>query len=162
MFIIIYKNNKYNMENSKLVENIKKLDAPGRDKFKKLCYKLGYEFGEPTNEKLAYDCFFKYKGKVYLVELKDRKPEYEKYDELILEVDKYNRVMNWKERLNAAGCYYVQWFGNTAYIFNLEEDYITQHQERKIMNRVTAASTTDKCFKDVYLVNKKNAKKFEL
>lgn len=163
--LLLYKDIKIflnKMEQSELIKNIKSLDKPGRDKTKKLCEKLGYKWGEPDNEKLAYDCYFIYKGKKYLVEIKDRNPEYDKYDELILEVDKYNRVENWKNRLNANGCYYINWFGDKCYIFNLDDSYITEHKDRKIMNRVTAASRVDKCYKDVYLVDKNKAKIYYL
>lgn len=146
------------MDKQQLIQNIKNLDKPGRDKTKKLIDLLGYTWGEPDNEKLSYDCYFIYKGRQYLVEIKDRKPEYEKYDEFILEQDKYERIMKWKERLGAAGCYYINWFGNRCYIFNLEDDYIKNKPSKQWMNAVTAESTTNKIQKDIYLIDKTKAK----
>lgn len=145
-----------------LANEIKKLDKPGRDKTKRLIESLGYEFKEPTNEKLAYDCYFTYEGKLYLIEIKDRKPEYEKYDEFILEVDKYERLKKWKAKLNAAGIYYLNWFGNKCFIFNLEDDYITDNRTTQWMNARTAESRTNKIPKDVYLIQKAKAKIFSI
>ena len=150
------------MTKQELVENIKKMDKPGRDKFIKLCETLKLEYGEPENEKLAYDCYIIYKGKKYLVELKDRDPKYEQYDELILEQDKYNRVMKWKERLGAAGAYYCNWFGNTAYLWNLDKKSITAKPAKKWMNKITAASREDKIEKDIYYISKSDAVKHTL
>ena len=103
-----------------------------------------------------------YKGKKYLVELKDRDPKYEQYDELILEQDKYNRVMKWKEKLGAAGAYYCNWFGNTAYLWNLDKKSITAKPAKKWMNKITAASREDKIEKDIYYISKSDAVKHTL
>ena len=150
------------MTQQQLVENIKKLDKPGRDKFIKLCETLNLEYGEPENEKLSYDCFIIYKGKKYLVELKDRDPKYEQYDDLILEQDKYNRIMNWKNKLGAAGAYYCNWFGNNAYLWNLDKKCITAKPAKKWMNKITAASREEKVEKDIFYINKSDAVKYTL
>lgn len=147
---------------TKLEQNIKTLDKPGREKFIQLCKKLNLQYGEPENKKLAYDCYIIYKGKKYIIELKDRDPKCEQYDEYILEQDKYERVMAWKERLGAAGAYYCNWFGNTAYLFNLENPTITEHPSNKWMNAVTALSTSNKIEKQIYLINKSIAAKYTL
>ena len=141
---------------------IKELDLPGREKFKLLCEKLGVEFGEPSNEKLAYDCYIIRNGKKYLVELKDRNPKLEERDEYFLEVYKYDCLRAWKKRLNAAGIYYFCWFGNTVYIFNLEDDYVTKNPQRICMNKETYKSRDVKIQKDVYLLDKTKAKKITL
>lgn len=145
------------MTNSELNANIKALDKPGRDKFIKLCNQLHLTYGEPQNEKLAYDCYIIYKGKKYIIELKDRDPKCEQYDEYILEKDKYERVMAWKERLGASGAYYCNFFGNKAYLFNLEDERITNHPSKQFMNAITAKSRAEKIKKDIYLINKEIA-----
>lgn len=150
------------MEKTELENNIKTLDKAGRDKFIQLCRKLGLQYGEPENEKLAYDCYIIYKGKKYIIELKDRDPKYEHYDEYILEKDKYERVIKWKERLGAAGAYYCCWFSDTAYLFNLEDPRITENPSKKWMNAVTALSTSNKVEKQIYLINKSIAAKYTL
>lgn len=156
-----------------LEQNIKALDKPGREKFIQLCKKLNLQYdpsgkcqliqyGEPENDKLAYDCYIIYKGKKYIIELKDRDPKYEHYDEYILEQDKYERVIKWKERLGAAGAYYCNWFGDKAYLFNLEDPRITEHPAKQWMNAVTAMSTSNKIEKQIYLINKSIATKYTL
>lgn len=150
------------MSKEELVENIKKLDKPGRDKTKKLIESMGYEFLEPKNEKLSYDCYFISKGKMYLIEIKDRDPKNEKYDDFILECDKYNRIQNWKRKLNAAGCYYFNWFGDKCYVFNLDNPEIIENKTVKKMNAVTAASRFNKIDKDIYLIKKKLGKIYTL
>lgn len=150
------------MTNSELIQNIKTLDKPGREKFIQLCKKLGLQYGEPTNEKLAYDCYIIYKGKKYIIELKDRDPKCEHYDDYILEKDKYERVLAWKERLGAAGAYYCNWFGNRAYLFNLEDNRIIEKPSKQWMNAVTAKSRTEKISKDIYLIDKSIAAVYDL
>lgn len=144
------------------IDNIKALDKPGREKFKKLCAKMGYNYFEPENEKLAYDCGFIWKGKKYIVELKDRSPMYECYDELILEQDKAERLIKWKQRLEAHRAYYVNFFGDTVYIFNIDEKVLEKPSKKMWMNAVTAESRTNKIKKDVYLLDKKEARKIIL
>lgn len=150
------------MSKTEIIENIKKLDKPGRDKFIKLCNKSGLEYFEPSNEKLAYDCGFIYHGKKYIVELKDRSPKYEIYDELILEKDKAERLLKWKDKLGAAATYYVNWFGKRAYIFKIDESILDYKVTKKWMNAVTAESRDNKIEKEVYLLPKATAKVFEL
>ena len=150
------------MTKTELIQNIKTLDKPGREKFIKLCKQLNLQYGEPENEKLAYDCYIIYKGKKYIIELKDRDPKYEQYDEYILEQDKYERVMAWKERLGAAGAYYCNWFGNKAYLFNLEDKRITEHPAKQWMNAITAKSRTEKVEKEIFYINKSIATTYEI
>lgn len=144
------------------INKMKELDKPGRDKFKALCSKLGYIYFEPENEKLAYDCGFEYKGKKYIVELKDRSPMYECYDELILEKDKAERLIKWKHRLEANRAYYVNFFGDNIYIFNIDEKVLEKPSKTMWMNAVTAESRTNKVKKEVYLLDKKEARKIVL
>lgn len=150
------------MTKAELINNIKIMDKPGRDKFIQLCKQLNLQYGEPENEKLAYDCFITYKGKKYIIELKDRDPKCEHYEDYILEKDKYERVMAWKERLGAAGAYYCNWFGDKAYLFNLEDKRITEHPSKQFMNAITAKSRTEKISKDIYLIDKKIAQTYDL
>ena len=138
---------------------IRELDTPGREKMKLLCSQLGWEYSEPDSLRLAFDCFVTVNNKKYVVELKNRSPKYEQYDEYILEKDKYDRVMSWKHRLRAAGALYCNFFGNTAYIFNLDNPDITTRPAKAYMNDVTARSRSYKVQKDVYYINKSLAKK---
>lgn len=141
---------------------IRELDTPGREKMKLLCSQLGWEYSEPASLRLAFDCFVTVNNKKYVVELKNRSPKYEQYDEYILEKDKYDRVMSWKHRLQAAGALYCNFFGNTAYIFNLDNPDITTRPAKAYMNDVTARSRSYKVQKDVYYINKSLAKKVTL
>lgn len=145
-----------------IIDNIKKLDEPGRRKFKQLCKKLGYEYFEPSNDKLAYDCGFIYNGNKYIVELKDRSLKYEKYDDLILEKDKCIRLLKWKNITNSKAAYYVNFFGDLCYIFNIQHSILDRPTTEKWMNALTAASTQVKTKKEVYLLNKKDAKLFTI
>ena len=141
---------------------IRELDTPGREKMKLLCSQLGWEYSEPDSLRLAFDCFITVNNKKYIVEIKNRDVKYEQYDEYILEKDKYDRVMSWKHRLQAAGALYCNFFGNTAYIFNLDNPDITARPAKAYMNDVTARSRSYKVQKDVYYINKSIAKKVTL
>lgn len=150
------------MNKTELEKNIKTLDKPGRDKFKKFCVNLGLEYFEPENEKLAYDCGFKYKGKTYIVELKDRDPKYEQYDEFILEKDKAERLLKWKQRLEATGVFYVNFFANNIYLFKIDNKVLQMPSKLMWMNAVTADPSTQKIQKEVYLLKKTTARKMTI
>ena len=139
-------------------KNFKDLDRPGREKFKAMCQYYGWEYGEPANDRLAYDCWFRDKeGRLYIVEIKDRDPKYEQYRELVLEQDRYERIVNWYQRTGAYGAFYVNFIGEKAYIFDLGEPYITQKPSVMMMNAYTAKSRKQKISKAVYMLDKDRA-----
>ena len=141
---------------------IRELDTPGREQMKLLCSQLGWEYSEPDSLRLAFDCFVTVNNKKYVVELKNRSPKYEPDNEYIREKDKHERRMAWKHPLQAAGALYCNFFGNTAYIFNLDNPDITTRPAKSYMNDVTARSRSYKVQKDVYYINKSLAKKVTL
>lgn len=142
--------------------NYKSLDKPGRDKFKMLCEDYGWKYGEPQNDRLAFDCWFEAKGYNWLVEIKDRGPEAAGYQELVLEKDRYERIANWVERTGAAGAFYVNWIGDTAYIFDLREPRTVSRPRTMLMNAATAVSRQRKVNKEVYMLDKEWAIVYEL
>jgi len=149
-----------NEVNQKIVE----MDKPGRDKFIELCNELGkdYIYQEPEIIDLAYDSILYYKGKKYIIELKNRNANCKAFATFFLEEEKLNNLRKWKERLHADGIYYVNWIENTAYIFNLCDNSIFQNKTKIRMNEKTWEDATKKILKDVYLLLKNNAKKYEL
>jgi hypothetical protein len=140
----------------------KKFDKPGREKFKQLCAELGFEYGEPNRKDLMYDCNFTYKGKKYIVEIKDRDPKIEKYDSYIIEKEQFDSILHWKEKLDADGCYFVNFFGDKAYIFNLSDPRCKQSPRSQWMNLMTAIDRKKKVKKDVYLLDKNIALTYTL
>lgn len=136
-------------------ENYKRLDKGGRDKFKRLCTECGLIYHEPDNEKLAFDCWFEGQGYDWLVEIKDRGPEAAGYQELVLEKDRYERLVNWVNRTGAAGAFYVNWIGDTAYIFDLRDPRTLSRLRTMFMNAVTAVSRCRKKYKEVYMLDKR-------
>ena len=70
--------------------------------------------------------------------------------------------MAWKERLGAAGAYYCNWFGDKAYLFNLEDPRITEHPAKQWMNAITAKSRNEKVEKKIYYINKAIATTYEI
>lgn len=141
---------------------IKKLDKPGRKKFMQLCDELGFEYGEPKRKDLMYDCHFTYKGKKYIVEIKDRSPKVEQYDSYIIEKEQYDAIIAWRDKLDADGCYYVNFFGDKAYIFNLSDPRSTEHLEEQWMSWVTAIDPKKKTKKEVYKIDKSIARVYVL
>lgn len=140
-------------------ENYKRLDKPGRDKFKRLCEECGLVYHEPENNKLAFDCWFEGMGYNWLVEIKDRGPEAVGYQELVLEKDRYERLANWVNKTGAAGAFYVNWIGDTAYIFDLRDPRTLTRPRTMYMNAVTAVSRCNKINKEVYMLDKSWASK---
>jgi len=141
-----------------IINNIKKLDKPGRDKFIELCKRLNIKYIEPSREDLCYDCLIEYKGKQYIVELKNRSSKYKNYDTLFLEKGKYERLLNNIKKLNVNGAYYICWIDNDAYIYNIKESFITENLQEKWMNNITADKNTKKISKLVYILKKSDAK----
>lgn len=145
------------MENS-----FKELDRPGREKFKAMCADYGWEYGEPQNDRLAYDCWFRDKeGRLYIVEIKDRDVKYEQYRELVLEQDRYERIVKWYQRTGAYGAFYVNFIGEKAYIFDLGEPWITEKPNVMMMNAYTARSRREKVSKAVFMLDKSRAYTWE-
>jgi len=77
-----------------------------------------------------------------------------KHEDHFLQVDKYNRLMSWKERLNVDGVFYVRWFGRRCYWFNLDDPRTTTNPTRRYMNQYTYQSRTNKVEKDIYLLHR--------
>ena len=135
-------------------ENYKRLDRPGRDKFKRMCEECGLVYHEPDNDRLAFDCWFEGQGYNWLVEIKDRGPEAAGYRELVLEKDRYERLANWVNKTSCAGAFYVNWIGDTAYIFDLRDPRTTTRPGTMLMNAATAVSRCNKISKEVYMLDK--------
>lgn len=143
-------------------ENYKRLDKPGRDKFKRMCEECGLVYHEPENEKLAFDCWFEGQGYNWLVEIKDRGPEAAGYQELVLEKDRYERLAACVNKTGAAGAFYVNWIGDTAYIFDLRDPRTTTRPGTMYMNAATAVSRCNKVNKEVYMLDKSWAVVYKL
>lgn len=141
-----------------LQNNIKKLDKPGRDKTIQLCKDHNWIFEEPEREDLAYDCIIRFRPNLFaVVEIKNRDIKCAKYDTLFLQKDKYENVKKWQRRLGANKALYINWIGNTCYVFDLDkvnESTLTS----KWMNAITAESRTHKILKPVYELKKSDAK----
>lgn len=143
-------------------QNFKDLDRPGREKFREMCREYGWEYGEPANDRLAYDCWFKdEQGRLYIVEIKDRDPKCEQYKELVLEQDRYERIVKWYQKTGAYGAFYVNFIGPKAYIFDLGEPWITEKPSVMMMNQYTAKSREYKVSKAVFMLDKDRAYKWE-
>ena len=140
----------------------KKFDKPGREKFKQLCTELGFEYGEPKRKDLMYDCHFTYKGKKYIVEIKDRDPKIEKYDSYIIEKEQLDCILHWKHKLEADGCYFINFFGDKAYIFNLMDPRCLQNPSSQWMSLMTAIDRKKKVKKEIYLLDKNIALTYTL
>ena len=109
------------MEN-KIIENIIKLDKPGRDKTIKICDEYGWKFEEPERADLAYDCKIKFNSDIFaVVEIKNRSIKYENYDTLFLQQDKYENLLKWKKRLGADKALYFNWVGDNCYVFDIDK-----------------------------------------
>lgn len=139
---------------------IEKLDKPGRDKTVALLTKRGFHYEEPPKKTLAYDLkFYDNNNNLYLIEIKNRSLKCKEYDDLFLEVDKYERLQNWKLKLGAKAVYYFNWIGDEVYIFNIDDKTTTERKVAQYMNAATYKSTA-KIKKEVFLLSKKDAKVF--
>lgn len=139
------------------IDNIIKLDNIGRKKTIKLCEQRGWKFEEPTRPDLAYDCTIKLNSDVIaVVEIKNRSLKCANYDTLFLQIDKYNNLLKWKDKLNADLALYINWIGDECYIFDIDKVEQSSLTE-KWMNNITADKSLGKVKKQVYELSKKYA-----
>lgn len=148
--------------NNQIIENIIKLDKPGRDKTIKICDEYGWKFDEPDRSDLAYDCIIKFNSDIFaVVEIKNRSIKYENYDTLFLQQDKYENLLKWRKRLGADKALYFNWVGDNCYVFDIDKVDKNSLTE-KLMNKITADKSSGKILKKVYELNKKDAKKLTI
>ena len=92
------------------------MEAIGREKFIKLCDRLGYEFIETKNRYEVYDGVVFFNGKKYLIEIKDRSEKHD-YDTILFEDEKYQSMKKAIYDTNADGAYYVSICKNKLYFY---------------------------------------------
>ena len=135
----------------------------GRELTKKLCKQNGWKFTEGDDINLPYDCFIGINGERCMGEIKVRNVKFIRKPTLHFEVKKYNMLMEENEREEADKVFYINWLGDTCFIFNITDSLIESTPiEQSLSNKVTARSTEDKIYKDMYLLPKWKAKRYKL
>lgn len=142
-----------------LEDKINTLEYIGRNKFKKLCENKNLKFVESTNPIEYFDGIVYFKGKKYLIEIKDRSEKFN-YDTILFEKDKYDNLIQSIKKEQADGAYYVSFFDNVAYIFLLPTEM--NLKPYKINANKCTAINDDKKEKWVYFINKNNLKKYTI
>lgn len=112
------------------------------------------------------DCFFKCKGKVVGVEIKNRNPRYESYDTYIMEKQKLDYMDILQNNGTTNNCWMVYFFGDTMYLFSYRDikkmiaDKVVVLESKSLPNS-TVYKTRD-IDKETYLLPKQYAKKYTL
>ena len=142
-----------------LSKKINDMEKSGRDKFKKLCSRLGLKFEEATNQYEHYDGIVYLKGKKYLIEIKDRSLKYN-YDTILFEDEKYQNIKNAIKETNANGAYYVSIWFDTLYFYFIPN--VMNLRPCKIMGNKCTAINDNKKEKIVYFIPKDQTKVYTL
>lgn len=142
-----------------LEDKINTLENIGRNKFKRLCENKNLKFVESTNSIEYFDGIVYFKGKKYLIEIKDRSEKFN-YDTILFEKDKYDNLIQSIKNEQADGAYYVSFFDNVAYIFLLPTEM--NLKPYKINANKCTAINDDKKEKWVYFINKNDFKKYTI
>lgn len=138
-----------------LNSKINDMEKSGRDKFRKLCQNLNLEFIEATNQYEHYDGIIFFKGKKYLIEIKDRSNKFN-YDTILFEDEKYQNIKAAIEETNADGAYYVSIWDNTLYLYYIPIEM--NLKPFKIMGNKCTAINDEKREKIVYFIPKSETK----
>ena len=106
------------------IEIINQYEDKGRDKFKRLCETLNYDYENNSDMTAHYDGTVHYKGRDYLIEIKDRNIKFKDYPTVMFEMYKNNALRNAVCEQGANGAYYVCFYDNEAFIFNVFDDEV--------------------------------------
>ena len=142
-----------------LNDKIDTLENKGRDKFRKLCESKHLQFVESTERLEYFDGIVYFKGKKYLIEIKDRSEKFN-YDTILFEKDKYDNLIKSIDKEQADGAYYVSFWDDVAYIYLIPRE-MNLKPYRINANKCTAIND-DKKEKWVYFINKNDVKRYTI
>lgn len=142
-----------------LNDKIDTMENKGRDKFRKLCESKHLQFVESTERLEYFDGIVYFKGKKYLIEIKDRSEKFN-YDTILFEKDKYDNLIKSIDKEQADGAYYVSFWDNVAYIYMIPKEM--KLKPYKINANKCTAINDDKKEKWVYFINKNDVKKYTI
>lgn len=142
-----------------LNDKIDTLENKGRDKFRKLCENKHLQFVESTERLEYFDGIVYFKGKKYLIEIKDRSEKFN-YDTILFEKDKYDNLIKSIDKEQADGAYYVSFWDNVAYIYLIPREM--NLKPYKINANKCTAINDDKKEKLVYFINKNDVKRYTI
>ena len=138
-----------------LNDKIDTLENKGRDKFRKLCKIKQLQFVESTERLEYFDGIVYFKGKKYLIEIKDRSEKFN-FNTILFEKDKYDNLIKSIDKEQADGAYYVSFWDNDAYIYLIPKE-MNLNPYKISANKCTAIND-DKKEKWVYFINKNDVK----
>jgi len=136
------------------------LDNGGKLKFKKLCKKFNLEFEEMLERFADYDFLLFYKGKKFIVEVKDRDAIYANYDSIMFEDEKYQKLIKDIEKEQVNGAYYITFINNLAYIYFIP--LIIPYKKCKINANKKTYMSDEKIEKEVFFLPKNDLKIIEI
>lgn len=139
----------------------------GRDKFKSFIDSLKnnprVEFTQDKFDKK--DAWVYINNRVYAAEIKNRNPNYEKFDTYIMEKIKYDELERLYKEGKAYDCMMAYFFDDLLYLFNLKTiDELLQNNQIKIIYKKLPNSTVEHSYdleKPCYLLPKKYAYKYK-
>lgn len=131
--------------------------------------KLMKEFLETRVDKVVFtknlyarlDGYFRVCNKVASVEIKIRDKYYETFDTHLMEVGKYNAMVQDKEKHNLNSSFYACFFGDdTLYLYNISKVIDNSVIEKRKCPKTTAARS-EYVWKDCYMIDRNVAVVFK-
>lgn len=143
------------------MDNFQKNEQDGRELFSSFLIQIEAQNVEFTKEKYnPVDVYFTYDNQKIVGEIKIRDKKYLDYDTHIMEVSKYNNLVQAKNENNCRYGYYINFFGDDImYLYSLSTIYHNSTKTSLHCNRTTAVDT-GKTDKAVLEIDAKSAQKF--
>lgn len=132
----------------------------GREKMRRLCETLNYDYENNSDITEHFDGTLHYHGKNYLIEVKDRNIKFKDYPTIMYEQYKDDALKEAVEQLGANGAFYVCFYDNEAFIFNVYDDDVQSITPTNVPCNKYTAFDGGKVEKSVYLLPKRLARKY--
>lgn len=132
----------------------------GREKFHRLCVDRNLHYFDNPIITEHYDGIVYHRGKPYVVEIKDRDTQYEVCNTYLFENDKYININKAIKETGAYGAYYVNFFGDTAYVFDATAKEIADTPIEWKWCKEHTAYGDKHVWKEVKMIDKELAHKF--
>lgn len=134
----------------------------GREKMRRLCEMRNLDYYDNPTITEPYDGTVVYNGKSYLIEIKDRDASYNDYPTVLMESAKKDALLDTMQELEADGAYYVSFYGDTAWVFDVTSSEVLSTPSTTIRCNKHTAFGDGKREKEIILLPKAIGHKYNI